>query len=528
MTGAWLRIVHVNDVYELRNLPKLATLVKHATGARGAVRSSTNRVFEAVSQPRPDATLCVLSGDFLSPSTLSSLDRGHAMIDVLNAVPVSHVCFGNHEADVGLKDLKRRMKSFAGVWLNSNMPDFPSKSAVPFDIVHVGAHRIGMLGLLACGDNIFKDGTFRGVRICEVAPTAHKWTQRLLLEHGCRAVVPITHQPHARDVELAALSPRFPCILGGHEHDLLVEDYNGCKIFKSGSDATHAILIDMLLDDEQVLCDSEVVVLDDLEADEHVQALVDGHMDIVNHMHEELILDIGTPISSEGVRRQQTTVGALLCSAIRSELQVDAALLNGGPIKANRCYPSGAMSYAQLREELPFPTKMVSLGIPGSVLSEAVCYSRLTSSEPRGFLQVDDRIDTREDGIERIGGARLDGSHEYMVALPRNLLNGFCSNKPLIEFAKANAHRLPAEYSFVPAIDIVLRHFSRDMWRRLGSFDQLDENSDGQISSEEVEAAFRSRFGRPPSTQLLGAMFEALYADGDGRIQAEEFEVLNA
>lgn len=45
------------------------------------------------------------------------------MIDTLNAVPVTHVCFGNHENDVPLKAQLRRCKQFNGTWLNTNMSD---------------------------------------------------------------------------------------------------------------------------------------------------------------------------------------------------------------------------------------------------------------------------------------------------------------------------------------------------------------------------------------------------------------------
>ena len=58
-----LTIVSVNDVYELGNLARLRTLI--------------DRV-------RPHIT--TLCGDFVSPSTLSGLDRGRGMVSVLNRV----------------------------------------------------------------------------------------------------------------------------------------------------------------------------------------------------------------------------------------------------------------------------------------------------------------------------------------------------------------------------------------------------------------------------------------------------------
>lgn len=48
----------------------------------------------------PDKVLVTCGGDFLAPSLLSTIDNGATMIDCLNTLPVSHVCFGNHESDV--------------------------------------------------------------------------------------------------------------------------------------------------------------------------------------------------------------------------------------------------------------------------------------------------------------------------------------------------------------------------------------------------------------------------------------------
>ncbi|CAK0845347.1 unnamed protein product, partial [Prorocentrum cordatum] len=78
-----LRIIAVNDVYLLDNLPRLSTLVAQ----------------EANGMPRQNV-VTTLAGDFLAPSLLSSLDFGSGMVTCLNRVPVDYVCFGNHEQDL--------------------------------------------------------------------------------------------------------------------------------------------------------------------------------------------------------------------------------------------------------------------------------------------------------------------------------------------------------------------------------------------------------------------------------------------
>ena len=73
-----------------------------------------------------------------------------------------------------------------------------------------------------------------------------------------------------------------------------------------------------------------------------------------------------------GTRFQQSAVGTLFTSAIREDLNVDAAILNGATIKGNRLYEGRVLTYADLKKELPFPTKMVSVPMPGHVLEAAI------------------------------------------------------------------------------------------------------------------------------------------------------------
>jgi hypothetical protein len=190
------------------------------------------------------------------------------------------------------------------------------------------------------------------------------------------------------------------------------------------------------------------------------------------------------------------------------------------------------LSYKQLKEALPFPTKIVTVPIPGAVLQAALRHSRQVGGweeEKRAFLQVDagvqvqnesitgrfgahpahlidgaggsvGTIDEDMDTIVAIGGTPFMADRIYTVALPRNLLNGFTQITPLMEYANILKRRqqeqeaaaaaaaamggvadsawgggtedaailLPSADSYRNAIDICLMHFVRDLWARLG------------------------------------------------------------
>ena len=237
-----LRLVHFNDVYELSNLSRLQTFL---------------------SQVQPDATL--LSGDFLSPSTLSSVDGGKGMIATLRAIGLTHCCLGNHEADLRLPDLHKRLKklSKSAVVLNSNIgrnvlsggsSSSKSSSSVEkkrtkkddsgdwmvnaewmpeYSVISTPCQRVqvALAGLLSDEPGVFPNGSFRGVPIGSVTETYSKLYEQLIATGTVHMILPLTHQFVERDKELARHMLRVASssssssgggtgglILGGHEH----------------------------------------------------------------------------------------------------------------------------------------------------------------------------------------------------------------------------------------------------------------------------------------------------------------------
>lgn len=60
-------------------------------------------------------------------------------------------------------------------------------------------------------------------------------------------------------------------------------------------------------------------------------------------------------------------------------------MVNGAPIKGNRAYPTGRITFRELKEELPFPMKMVTVPLPGHVIQ--VSSSSISSVLVRGGIQ---------------------------------------------------------------------------------------------------------------------------------------------
>lgn len=170
-------------------------------------------------------------------------------------------------------------------------------------------------------------------------------------------------------------------------------------------------------------------------------------------------------------------------------------------------YPDRKMTLKQLRKELPFPTKMVTVSLPGSVIQDALSFSRTNITEKdaktalgptierRGYLQMDGEVEIDEENNHRIisvGGKPFDPSHVYSVALPRcpsspppieshevsivrNLLAGFCEIKPLMEWAESHKDQMPEKEAFIPAFNLVLSFFMKERYGRRVSLIYITE-----------------------------------------------------
>jgi 2',3'-cyclic-nucleotide 2'-phosphodiesterase (5'-nucleotidase family) len=507
-----LRIVAVNDVYSLENLPRLHSLIEH----------------HRATDPT-DALLVTLAGDFVGPSILSSLDGGRGMVDCMNAIGVTHVTFGNHEDDIEPAELRARVAQLRGAWLGTNVrgftPPIPSSA-----VVQVGDVKVGLLGVVMDDPSVYRRVPFGADRLEPPNEAALRETVRLLGEEGCSCVIPLTHQAADDDRALARLQrdPPFPIILGGHEHTPLLEEASGTWIVKAGSEAVHAVIADLVLEGGRVRV---TVRLDDVahyREDFAVRARVDVYMRKVHALEEAALVHLppARTLSSVGTRARQTSLGTLVCTHVRDALDAEACLFNGGGIRAARDY-EGRFTYGDLKAEVPFDNEVVVAELPGRVIKEAVAASRAHAPlESGGFLQVDDRAKVLEPEhtLVEIAGTPLVEERLYRVALVRDLLLGLDHIEPLVRFGKEHPESVPASGSGRDVKMVLVDAFSVALWRELGGFDAVDANHDGVVTEEELEAAVARAMQEAPSPVTAGLLIHALDADHDQLISRTDDE----
>jgi 2',3'-cyclic-nucleotide 2'-phosphodiesterase (5'-nucleotidase family) len=501
-----LRIVQINDVYTLENLPRLHSLVQ-------AMRT----------EDAANATLVVVAGDFLAPSLLSSLDAGKGMVACLNAIGVTHVIFGNHEDDVPPAELRERVRELRAKWIGTNLDGFEPKLPRS-DVVTVTSRegrsvRVGLVGVVTDDPSVYRPTPFGGAAIRSANEAAVAEATRLMREESCACVVSITHQPMDDDRALArvTIDPPFPVIIGGHEHTPVMEQVGCTWVVKSGMDAVSAAVADLTWSDPASPVPSvstRLVPVASHAESQPLRALVDVHMAKVHAIESAALVMLapGQTLSSVGTRARQTSMGAWVCSRLRDALGADVSVFNGGGIRASREYTE-RITFGDIKTELPFDNEVVVVSLPGSVLAEAIAASHAHAPmESGGYLQVDDRLATTP----------IDPARVYRVATVRDLFLGMDHNGPLVHWAQANPSALPPDGSGREVKLVLVESCALALWRSLGGFDAIDANGDGRVTLEEIEAAIARVRHEAPSEVAARLVLQALDKDHSNTVTPEE------
>jgi 2',3'-cyclic-nucleotide 2'-phosphodiesterase (5'-nucleotidase family) len=394
--------------------------------------------------------------------------------------------------------------------------------------------RVGLLGVVMEDATVYRRRPFGGAPIEPANPTALRESVRLTKEAGCACVIPLTHQDMASDRELAHAqrNPPFPLIIGGHEHVPFIEQIGDTWIVKAGADATHAVIVDLEWP-AQAPTDRPDLPLLRVEfepvagypEDAGLRARVDARMVAVHELESATLMRLppGKKLTSVGTRSQQTSIGSMLCSRIRDAIGSDGCLLNGGGIRAHRSYED-RFTYGDLKAELPFENEVTVVTLPGHVVQHAVASSRaLAPAESGGFLQVDDAmsVDDGNHSISLIANKPFDADRIYRIAIMRNLMLGMDRIEPLVAYASAHPECLPAEGSGRGIKVILIDAFSKELWRQLGTFEEVDTNRDGKLSETEIAAAVSRVTAAPASKITVDFLIRAADPDKDREISRD-------
>jgi 2',3'-cyclic-nucleotide 2'-phosphodiesterase (5'-nucleotidase family) len=529
---ARVTIVQVTDVYTLDNFASLKTLLKTIRAAQGSDEKS-NRV------------VSMLTGDFLSPYLLSSLDRGAGMMSAITETPIDILTWGNHEADIDHKAVCKHVRKFPGIWINSNMQDHAEmKHQVPYHIIEVTSedgshkHKVGLVAVLSNDKKLYahhKSPAFGGATIEDPWETLRKYEKLLKEEEGCDLVIPLEHL-YVPENHKTCNEFDFPLILSGHDHHRIDEVVNGTRLIKPGMDGIHATVLELIWDTTAPAGSipkirSSFVEVGKWEADPELKKKTDAAYEVLAPLRNtELVGVLASfqPLSSRNSRGEVCTMGRLICSMLKTSLEqnrdpgqsrVDAVVLMGGNIRGGEDYENGSyFSLEMLESETKSDETIGVVPIPGDVLAKGIEVTH--AGDPiSGWMQYDEGVEEEDtpDGkrVTKVAGKPLEPTRIYNVATKISDLTNDQS-PPLKEYFLAHPELYPAKGDYINVQSELMGFFSRNLWRRLWDatgeqMPTMEESGadDSEDSSSETEMESRLRLA-------------VLDRDGDGLLTVDD------
>jgi 2',3'-cyclic-nucleotide 2'-phosphodiesterase (5'-nucleotidase family) len=304
----------------------------------------------------------------------------------------------------------------------------------------VGGVRVGLTGLAY--EQSPRMSSPEDLRFASTIDTA-KVQAAALRNEGADFVCAVLHCNRGDAIKLQ-YERATELLLTGHTHDLFINHDGKCALAESGYDAHYVTCVDVAISvrqdgDKRAMTwwpQFRVIDTATVTPDADVAAAVARYeAALLDKMSETICTTtVALDSSTATVRTREAAIGNLFADAMRVSMRADAAVLNGGGIRAGKTYEPGArLSQGDMLAELPFNNRIVVIEISGRDLKRAMENGLSLLPRPSGrFPQVSGievRFDLARDPGNRViamkvAGAALDEGKIYRVAVLDFLARG--------------------------------------------------------------------------------------------------------
>lgn len=405
--------------------------VKTDHGEKGGAARLAARVkaIEMENSAKGVSTFLFYGGDMLTGSIISRAFMGEAEVKFLNQIHTDAAVVGNHEFDLGVSNLKKRMSEALFPFLAANVlwkDGTRFAEGVAFFKAGNGP-TIGIIGLTSkYTTRTTKPGEVKDLKFEDPVKVAKRLWPRLEKESDVQ--IALTHEGVDADMALARALPGLDAVIGGHDH-VAGKDY--CRTIKRTSvcqtppHAEYLGRVDLEVSGRRVkVIKTDLVPIDDsIKPDPEVESLVNGYSKSVDKKYGVVKIAVADK-KIQHSRSAESPLGDLVADAIRSKMKTDVALINSGGIR--RAIEKGPITMKDLFEIFPFDNELVVLEMSGPLLQKTLDFSAGRQGRG-GFLQVSGLTSKISDNHAvdiQIGGKPIDTNRNYTVAMVDFLAEG--------------------------------------------------------------------------------------------------------
>ena len=411
----------------------------------GKLRGGFARLATVVKEERAKNRNVIVAhgGDTLSPSLMSGFDRGRHIIALTNLIAPDIFVAGNHEFDFGRDTFLERMREAKFPLYGANLrlangkpiPDHKDRTIINFDSV-----KIGLTGIA-----YEKSARLSSPEDLKFLPSVDTTKEQaaLLRKEGADFVCAVLHCDRG-DAFLLQFAQAAELLLTGHTHDLFVQYDGQVGIVESGYDAFYVTCVDLDIlvntrDGKRVTTwwpKFRVIDTADVTPDPAVAAAVARYQRDFDRETETPIAKTAVELDSRvaTIRTREAAIGNLFADAMRHSMKAEAAIINGGGIRAGKVYaPGSVIALKDILAELPFNNRVVVVEITGEDILLAMENGLAQVPVPAGrFPQVsgmkvvfDPKQPMRKRVISlEVAGKPVEPSRVYRVAILDFLARG--------------------------------------------------------------------------------------------------------
>lgn len=362
----------------------------HGTFESSPTTSGLARISTYIKNNKDDLSLIISAGDMFQGTALSSMTRGRAMVEAMNAIGFDAMTIGNHEFDWGIDKVNKYNDGLSENGeanfpiLVSNITDNSTGAlaswATPYTVIKKGNYRIGIIGII--GHDQKSDiltSYVSNLTFTDELAAVKKYTKILRTTEKCDIVIVSAHTDTSSiNNSLSALSGEYKinAILNGHTHQFYYGDLSYSRdvplpYVQSSCYGKMLGFISLTVDRKtKEVVDSYANVFNtttfNVEEDEEVLKIYDDYKEYVDISNEELGIS--------GERIDQQMGGKWAANVIRDAFKSQIGIINTGGIRGSG-FPinNGDMiKYGDIFEIMPFENTIVTLELDGTTLLSVI------------------------------------------------------------------------------------------------------------------------------------------------------------
>ena len=398
-------------------------------------------------------TFLVDCGDFLQGGTLGSMSRGSTIISLMNRMDYDVVAFGNHEFDYGMDRLKELLGSREFDMVIANGKYTGSGTSVfegipPYVIRDCDGTKIAFIGVLtpealttSTPTNFMENGEFvydfyTGNNGDDLAAQIKKTVDDARAE-GAAYVILLSHLGSVAantpydSISLIHKTTGIDAVIDGHSHSVIIGDAypnaEGEDVLLTSVGTKMQNAGELIIGKDGTI--SSLLISEYDHTDPDMETAIAAAEEELNTI---LAQPVGTAdyalnmTDADGIRMtrsRETNLGNYCADAVRSIMNTDVAIINGGGLRHNLA--AGEVTYGNLRDIFPFQNVLASCECTGQQIIDVLEFG---SSRTEGLYAFDGNAVGEFGGFLQVSGLKytIDTSIPSPAVFDDNsMLTGF-------------------------------------------------------------------------------------------------------